>query len=69
LIAVAGAIFAAWLSVLPVLRQLRLSSLQTAVTLQQAYTTRERLLESGFKPEAADLEKLSTDMVQGYYRR
>lgn len=62
LIAVAGAIFAAWLGAQPVLRQLRLSSLQTAATLQQVYTTRERLLEAEFRPELAALEKLSTDL-------
>jgi hypothetical protein len=62
LIAVAGAILAAWLGAQPVLRQLKLSSLQTAATLQQVYTTRERLLEAQFQPELATLEKLSTDL-------
>lgn len=63
LIAVAGAIFAAWLGAQPVLRQLGLSSLQTAATLQQVYTTREKLLENEFSPELAVLEKLSMDLL------
>jgi hypothetical protein len=63
LIAVAGAIFAAWLGAQPVLTQLKLSSLQTAATLQQVYTTREKLLETEFRPELAMLEKLSTDLL------
>jgi hypothetical protein len=67
LIAVAGAIFAAWLGIQPVLGQLMLSSLQTAATLQQVYTTRERLLEGGFKQELFDLEKLSTDLNRCLY--
>lgn len=67
LIAVAGAIFAAWLGAQPVLRQLRLSSLQTAATLQQVYTTREKLLENEFRPELAVLEKLSEELTW-YFR-
>jgi hypothetical protein len=67
LIAVAGAIFAAWLGIQPVLGQLKLSSLQTAATLQQVYTTRERLLESDFKQEINALEKLATDLARGLY--
>ncbi|WP_439373025.1 hypothetical protein [Bradyrhizobium sp. DASA03120] len=68
-IAIAGAILAAWLGAQPVLRQLKLSSLQTAATLQQVYTTRERLLESGFKPELDDLEQLSNELTGGYFQR
>ncbi|MBR1281314.1 hypothetical protein JQ597_04595 [Bradyrhizobium sp. AUGA SZCCT0177] len=67
LIAVAGAIFAAWLGAQPVLRQLRLSSLQTAATLQQVYSTREKLLENEFRPELVALEKLS-DELMWYFR-
>jgi hypothetical protein len=67
LIAVAGAIFAAWLGAQPVLRQLGLSSLQTAATLQQVYTTREKLLENEFRPELVSLEKLS-DELTWYFR-
>ncbi|MBR1131910.1 hypothetical protein [Bradyrhizobium iriomotense] len=68
LIAMFGAIFVAWLSVQPVLRQLKLSSLQTAVALQQVHADREKRLENWFKPELAVLEKLSDDLVSGYYR-
>lgn len=64
LIAAAGAIFAAWLGAQPVLRQLKLSSLQTAATLQQVYTTREKLLETEFRPELVALETLSTELMR-----
>jgi len=67
LIAMFGAIFVAWLSVQPVLRQLKLSSLQTAVALQQVHSDREKRLESWYKPELAALEKLSDDLVSGYH--
>lgn len=62
LIAMAGAIFAAWLGVQPVLRQLKLTSLQTSATLQQVYTAREKSLESGFAQERATLQKVSMEL-------
>jgi hypothetical protein len=67
LLAMFGAIFVAWLGVQPVLRQLKLSSVQTAVALQQSHTEREKRLESWLKPELAALEKLSEDLARGYY--
>ncbi|XUM19680.1 hypothetical protein ACRAVF_18565 [Bradyrhizobium oligotrophicum S58] len=69
LIAMFGAIFVAWLSVQPVLKQLKLSSVQTTVALRQVYTDREKLLESWLKPEKVALEKLSEDLARGYYDR
>lgn len=69
LAAMFGAIFVAWLSVQPVLRQLKLSSVQTAVALQQVHADREKRLESWLKPELAALEKLSEDLARGYYER
>jgi hypothetical protein len=57
LIAMFGAIFVAWLTVQPVLEQLKLSSVQTAVALQQVHVDREKRLESWLKPELAALEK------------
>jgi hypothetical protein len=68
-IAIAGAIFAAWLGIQPVLKQLRLTSLQTAATLQQVHSVRERLLDNMSKTELARLEKLSTELQQGYQLR
>ena len=53
LIAMFGAIFVAWLSVQPVLKQLKLSSVQTAVALQQVHADREKRLENWLKPELA----------------
>jgi hypothetical protein len=64
-----GAIFVAWLGVQPVLKQLKLSSVQTAVALQQAHTEREKRLETWVKPELAALEKLSEDLARGYHDR
>jgi hypothetical protein len=69
LLAMFGAIFVAWLGVQPVLKQLKLSSVQTAVALQQAHAEREKRLESWLKPELAALEKLSEDLARGYYER
>jgi hypothetical protein len=69
LVAMFGAIFVAWLGVQPVLKQLKLSSLQTAVALQQAHAEREKRLESWLKPELAALEKLSEDLARGYDER
>ncbi|UPK28423.1 hypothetical protein [Bradyrhizobium sp. 195] len=69
LIAMFGAIFVAWLSVQPVLKQLRLSSVQTAVALQQVHADREKRLENWLKPELAALEKLSEELARGYYER
>lgn len=69
LVAMFGAIFVAWLSVQPVLKQLRLSSVQTAVALQQVHADRERQLENWIKPELAALDKLSEDLARGYYER
>ncbi|MCS3479372.1 hypothetical protein M2212_006218 [Bradyrhizobium elkanii] len=69
LIAMFGAIFVAWLSVQPVLKQLKLSSLQTAVALQQVHADREKRLESWLKPELAALDKLSEDLARGYHER
>jgi hypothetical protein len=69
LIAMFGAIFVAWLGVQPVLKQLRLSSVQTAVALQQVHADREKRLESWLKPERAALEKLSEDLARGYHDR
>jgi hypothetical protein len=67
LVAMFGAIFVAWLSVQPVLKQLKLSSVQTAVALQQVHADREKRLESWLKPELAALQKLSEDLARGYY--
>ncbi|MGY4428962.1 hypothetical protein ACVWWO_001439 [Bradyrhizobium sp. F1.13.1] len=69
LIAMFGAIFVAWLSVQPVLKQLKLSSVQTAVALQQVHADREKRLENWLKPEQAALEKLSEDLARGYHDR
>jgi hypothetical protein len=69
LAAMFGAIFVAWLSVQPVLKQLKLSSVQTAVALQQVHADREKRLENWLKPELAALEKLSEDLARGYYDR
>ncbi|MCA6109588.1 hypothetical protein [Bradyrhizobium cenepequi] len=67
LIAMFGAIVVAWLSVQPVLKQLRLSSLQTAVALQQVHSARERLLENSVESELNVLETLSADLSRGHY--
>lgn len=69
LFAMFGAFFVAWLGVQPVLKQLKLSSVQTAVALQQVHADREKRLENWLKPELAALDKLSEDLGRGYYER
>lgn len=68
LIAMFGAIFVGIYAVHPVLKQLRLMSLQTTVTLHQTYSEREKLLNARAKAEMNELNKLKAELDQGYSR-
>jgi hypothetical protein len=69
LIAMGVAIMLAWFAAQPVWRQLRLTSLQTTMTLQQVLRVREKLLADRASMDMRILDKLDEEMNRGYHDR
>lgn len=65
LIAMFGAIFIGIYAVQPVLKQLRLASLQTTVILHQVYSAREKMLEQRARSQLNALERLVSELNHG----
>lgn len=69
LIAMIGAFVVAGVAADQVWRQLKLSSVQTTVTMHQVLSAREKILQSRAKEEMARLDQFVNDFARDYYER